>query len=191
MLRGILIASVLVAFCFGEANADELLGCYVRNYDAAHLARHPNQLVTGAKLSVRNATTNEVHYKYEFSLQFWMRGRRDPLHTEGYCREEDKNYRCSVECDGGGVDVDPRASHALMYLDRIRMGACGVSPQDPENQGTSMLRLMTGCSSWREQQQLYALEKEDRPADPHPASSMDATGAMRVVGAGGIEISNG
>lgn len=30
------------------------------------------------------------------------------------------------------VDIDPRASHAMTYLDRIRVAACDVSPHDPK-----------------------------------------------------------
>jgi hypothetical protein len=31
---------------------------------------------------------------------------------------------CNVECDGGGVDVVPRARDATMHLDRIRVATC-------------------------------------------------------------------
>jgi hypothetical protein len=34
---------------------------------------------------------------------------------------------CSVDCDGGGIGVLSRGDHAMMYLDRIRMGVKSYS----------------------------------------------------------------
>jgi hypothetical protein len=48
-----------------------------------------------------------------------------PLHTGGVCEEKVPGLHCWVECDGGGVDVSPRDSHVMMYLDRINVATCG------------------------------------------------------------------
>jgi hypothetical protein len=34
-------------------------------------------------------------------------------------------WMCHVECDGGGVNIVPRARDAMMYLDRISVATCG------------------------------------------------------------------
>lgn len=110
--------------------SDSVEGCFVRNYDAAHLATHVNQLVTNTRLVVRRSETNSA-YSYNFILEFMMRGRTKPLRTEGSCRKEGKSFNCSVECDGGGVNVVPFSTHAMMYLDSIRMVDCDTGSENP------------------------------------------------------------
>src|SRR5262249_18562973 len=60
-----------------------------------------------------------------FTLKAKVRGRDKTLHTSGLCTESEfGGLRCSVECDGGGVNVVPRNDHAMMYLKSIRMFTC-------------------------------------------------------------------
>ena len=61
-----------------------------------------------------------------------LRGRNETLKTIGYCQTDGSGLKCVVECDGGGVRVEPRGNHVMMYLDRIRVSACG---QDDINVG--------------------------------------------------------
>jgi hypothetical protein len=101
-------------------------GCFIRNYDQVHLAKHPNQLVTNVGLLIRDAKGNTPPYKYTFVLQVRTRGRSQVMQTEGLCKEgEASSLRCSVECDGGAINVSVRPSYLMMHLDRIRMAACG------------------------------------------------------------------
>jgi hypothetical protein len=111
---------------------DDALGCFTRTYDRAHLARHPDQLVTAVKLDIYRAPPARHVW---FDAQFKLRGKDKPLRTSGRCDAEasDRLY-CSVDCDGGGVDVVPRAHAAMMYLDRIRMAACGEDYVDSAGQ---------------------------------------------------------
>jgi hypothetical protein len=114
----------------GSGPDSPALGCFIRNYDKSHLARHPNQLVTNVKLAIRNSN-GESGYRYEFALQVRKRGKKDSLKTAGFCREEGASrLRCSVECDGGGIGVSVRRDSALMYLNRIRMASCGKDIND-------------------------------------------------------------
>ena len=101
-----------------------MLGCFVRIYDRTHLAEHPDQIVMAVKLSITKANH---YYDYNFSLQMQLRGRDKILETAGGCHSERAGIKCSVECDGGSVYVVPHASHAMMFLDRIRMAECGKS----------------------------------------------------------------
>ena len=96
----------------------DALGCFTRTYDRAHFAQHPDQLVTAVKLRIHRPPEKNSS-KYWFLAQFKLRGRDETLRTSGICNEKTSGLRCFVECDGGGVDVVPRARDTMMYLDRI------------------------------------------------------------------------
>jgi hypothetical protein len=106
------------------AAAENPLGCFVRNYDRAHLASHPHQRVTNVRLLIKPAPRGQPH-AYEFSLQMKVRGNNQTLSTEGQCDKRGAGLECMVECDGGGVNVSPRPGHVMMSLERIRMATCG------------------------------------------------------------------
>jgi hypothetical protein len=116
------------------AAGPDALGCFVRTYDRAHLARHPDQLITAVKLRVHRPPPPDMRKYYWFLAQFNLRGRQETLRTSGFCNEK-SGLRCIVECDGGGVDVVPRARDAMIYLDRIRVAAC-----DAEEAGEELTR---------------------------------------------------
>ena len=106
----------------------DALGCFTRTYDRAHLARHPDQVITAVKLHIYRPPPGSSG-KYWFLAQFRLRGKDETLRTGGTCGEKvgekASGLWCVVECDGGGVDVVPRARAAMMSLDRIRVAACG------------------------------------------------------------------
>jgi Bacterial SH3 domain len=105
-----------------EAAADaDLYGQYMRVYDRAHLAAHPDQVVTLVDLSI---VRSSGHYRHNFTLHVRLRGRDETLKTEGYCEKDGRGLRCMVECDGGGIRIEPRGYHVMMYLERIRMVTC-------------------------------------------------------------------
>ncbi len=107
------------------AAAENPLGCFIRNYDQAHLAKQPNQRVTNVRLLIKPAPRGRP-YAYEFSLQMKIREKNETLSTEGQCDKKGSGLECLVECDGGGINVSPRPGHVMMYLDRIRMATCAV-----------------------------------------------------------------
>jgi hypothetical protein len=118
-LTGYLLIHALPAIAGPDA-----LGCFTRSYDRAHLARHPDQLVTAVKLRVYRPPRG-IASAYWFLAQFNLRGRDDTLRTSGICDETAKGLHCFVECDGGGVDVVLRARDVMMYLDHINVATCG------------------------------------------------------------------
>src|SRR5260370_18271502 len=101
----------------------DALGCFTRTYDRAHLAQHPDQVVTAVKLRIYRPPPGNAD-KYWFLAQFALRGKDETLRTNGICNEKASGLRCLVECDGGGVDVVPRARDATMHLDRSTRPAC-------------------------------------------------------------------
>jgi len=117
-LAGLL--SILAAPAIAGPDA---FGCFTRNYDRTHLARHPDQLVTAVKLRIYRPPAGELD-KW-FLAQFRLRGKAETLRTSGICDEKASGLHCFVACDGGGVDVVPRARDAMMHLDRVRVAACG------------------------------------------------------------------
>ena len=130
MKTHILITSIAALFlATGAAHTEtNALGCFARAYGKAHLAEHPDQLVTAVKLHIIKWKEDEAYF--EFALKVKVRGRNETLHTGGLCRGGASGLSCSVDCDGGGINVVPRGDHAMMYLERIRMATCDTDYVD-------------------------------------------------------------
>jgi len=149
------IAALLLAT--GAAHTEtNVLGCFVRTYDKAHLAEHPDQLVTAVRLRIYHPPSNEdatrMNMKATWAdLEVKVRGRDVALTTTATCRKsEPPNPHlmkhlpppdalwCGVECDGGGIGVAPRGDHAMMYLGNgIRVSVKGLSCGEPEEETLS------------------------------------------------------
>ncbi|MGF6307027.1 hypothetical protein ABIB82_001175 [Bradyrhizobium sp. i1.8.4] len=87
--------------------------CFVRRYDANHLAQHPKQKVSAMRLLVsaehapEDKTTN-----YSFRLGVTYRHRTGKFDSSGYCNHaiatesgHEIRFECSVDCEGGGITV--------------------------------------------------------------------------------------
>jgi hypothetical protein len=114
-------ATILAASAASVAAEDNMLGCFTRTYDRAHLAQHPDQLVTDVKLRIYRAPEGKAKW---FEVQFKLRGSK-PRRSEGVCLEGGK---CFVECDGGGFIIEPRTHDALVHLNYIRTVMCDEDP---------------------------------------------------------------
>src|SRR3974390_968535 len=87
--------------------------CFVRRYDAKHLAQHPRQKVTAMKLLVtveRLPDDEELHYGFRLGLK--LRKQPGDLATSGDCGHPSAEVadgalriHCSVDCDGGGIEA--------------------------------------------------------------------------------------
>jgi hypothetical protein len=132
----------------GAVLAEPLRGCFVRAYDKAHLAQHPDQMIARVKLRIYANPTDPT--KSSFSI--WMQRRRKDraLHNEGVCESWDGVTTCYIECDGGGVRVFPQAKSTVLVRlgvqpphgpsgepikqdERIRMAPCGAQDADDES----------------------------------------------------------
>lgn len=126
--------------------------CLARTYDTAHLDKHKQQTVTELILFIRyvalgedeailNATddggTQKQYFRYDFTLAAKVRDRRETLYASGDCASAEA-IGCGVDCDGGGVEVEPLPGgdgSVLVRLERIRMTlGCSDGP-DVELQG--------------------------------------------------------
>jgi hypothetical protein len=107
-------------------------GCFVRRYDAAHLARHPLQKVSMMKLLVTAEMLPEAE-SLNFSFRVGVRFRHRPgdFDSSGECghgrvsesADAKEQLGCSVDCDGGGITVElsPDNKSTLIRLDSIRI----------------------------------------------------------------------
>jgi hypothetical protein len=104
--------------------------CFTRRYDAAHLARHPQQRITRMTFMLRvssyategrtqPAARLEERVYYQFGLAVQRRGEKRTLRTSGNCSGDDK-IRCAVDCDGGGVEIARSGESLLVTLDNER-----------------------------------------------------------------------
>lgn len=103
------IATLLSSAILPATAGPDALGCFTRTYDRGHLAQHPNQIVRAVKLRIYRPPPGDLS-KYWFLAQFRLRGQDEALRTSGICNENASGLHCFVECDGGGVDVVPRAA---------------------------------------------------------------------------------
>lgn len=127
--------------------------CYARTYDAQHLSQHPKQRVTEMVLFLRYITLSEEeatlvatedggiekeYFRYDFTLAAKVRDKRETLHAAGSCNSA-QTIGCGVDCDGGGIELEPVAGapdKLLVRLERIRMTlGCGEDSDDIDLEG--------------------------------------------------------
>jgi hypothetical protein len=137
MHRSILVWILLVSATAlaGTARGDELYAklkalvppsensrlCLSRTYDAAHLKEHPKQQVTAMTLSIRymplaedeatliakdDGGVEKQYFRYDFLLAAKTRERKETLYASGDCSSAE-GIGCGVDCDGGGIDIEP------------------------------------------------------------------------------------
>jgi len=125
-------------FFAGAAGKPKAYACFVRRYDASHMAEHPSQKVTVMRLLITaKKTPDDKYLDYSFRLGVNFRDRPGDFDSSGECghaptvRNPDTDpgpaagidFQCDVDCDGGGISVNlANNDNALMVkLDRIRI----------------------------------------------------------------------
>jgi hypothetical protein len=89
--------------------------CYSRQYDDAHLARHPRQQVATMVFLLRAAHYDfdkaappeklEDRVYYQFAMAVKRRGEKRTLRTSGDCFGGE-GISCAVDCDGGSAAIE-------------------------------------------------------------------------------------
>jgi hypothetical protein len=115
----------------GPLGKDKSYACFVRVYDAAHLAKHPLQKVSAMKLLMTVEQEPDARTTQNFRLGLKFRKRAGDFDSSGYCgdarNEQDgkRNPRigCSVDCDGGGIEIalTPDNKSAMLYVESVRI----------------------------------------------------------------------
>ena len=137
--------STTLASSVRSRDSNGVRGCFVRVYDKAHLAQHPDQIVTAINLKIYHGQSNSANDL--FSIRIQKRGEVKALHNGGYCETDGAEARCYVECDGGGFEIVPRSGSSVLIRlgiqpphgpngevikqdERIRMTPCGQAEND-------------------------------------------------------------
>jgi hypothetical protein len=115
--------------------------CFVREYDAAHLAKHPQQKVSAMKLLVTAELMPEDESpNHSFSLGLKFRSKPGDFRSGGSCGHakvsESENGKehlgCSVDCDGGSIDVELSADAKSTI---VRVGSVVIwDPKKPDTE---------------------------------------------------------
>lgn len=119
-------------FAGDPGKQEKSYACFVRQYDAAHLARHPLQKVNAMKLLItaeKVAEDEVLNYSFRLGLAFRNRpGNFDSSGDCGHVKETSSpdnkaQLRCSVDCDGGGISVELAgdSKSTKIRLDTIRI----------------------------------------------------------------------
>ncbi len=91
---------------FGDGGGS---GCYKRTYSKAHMAKHPNQMVSMIELAYAPATDpNAIASSGPISFGLSVRTRRPKDGLVGnvaLCREEAGKVACGLEGDGGSFTL--------------------------------------------------------------------------------------
>ena len=124
-------AETFTARMYAGSPGNKAYACFVRRYDAEHLARHPKQTVASMKLLISaeyDAEDKELHNS--FRLGFRYRHRSGAFASSGSCHQvvftkEGKEVRlgCGVDCEGGGIGValSKDDKSAIVRLERVRV----------------------------------------------------------------------
>lgn len=139
----------------GNAARPKAYACFVRRYDAAHMAEHPKQKVTAMKLLITaEMVPEDTALQYSFRLGVNFRDRAGDFDSSGDCghtataRAPEPNdpvlaagvdFDCAVDCDGGGISVklaDNDGSLIVKPLDAIRIW----KGKDPDEAAATELR---------------------------------------------------
>ena len=120
----------------------KLHACFVRRYDADHLARRPKQKVAAVKLLMSAEYDNEIRdLRYSFRLGFKYRHRSGDFDSSGSCSHavfensgNEIRFGCSVDCEGGGIGValSKDDKSAIVRLARVRVWQSNKPDDDAE-----------------------------------------------------------
>jgi hypothetical protein len=159
----------------GSVPSLKAYACFVRIYDADHMAQHPLQKVTVMKLLISAEKTDPKEDKvlqYSFRLGVNFRDRPGIFDSSGECghaptvRNADTDppvaggIECDVDCDGGGVTVNLANSDGSVIVklpERIRIW----KGKDPDE--SAMSALMAGADD-----KIFRLDR----ADPNQCSAL-------------------
>src|SRR5882724_12760000 len=136
-------ATAFATRMFAGPLSQKTYACFVRRYDASHLAQHPKQKVSAMKLLVTAEDAPEDKtVNYSFRLGFKYRHRPGNFDSSGFCNHvvaekstDEIRFGCGVDCEGGGIGValsrDDKS--ALIQLARIRIWDRNKPDDDASN----------------------------------------------------------
>ncbi|MGY8711554.1 hypothetical protein RAD16_37965 [Bradyrhizobium sp. 18BD] len=155
---------------------DKAYACFVRRYDAEHLARHPKQKVASMKLLISaefDKEDKELHNS--FRLGFRYRHRSGDFDSSGSCGHAmfTKNgpkvrLGCGVDCEGGGIGVALSKDDKSVIVRLARVAErCGVHRHCERSEA---IQIPSAEAAWiASSQGLLAMTAEASALPSHPA----------------------
>lgn len=135
-------AETFNARMYAGTPGSEAYACFVRRYDAEHLARHPKQKVAAMKLLISAEYDKEDKQLHNsFRLGFRYRHRSGDFDSSGSCSHtvftkngNEVRLGCGVDCEGGGIGValSKDDKSAIVRLARIRIWQNNKPDDDAE-----------------------------------------------------------
>lgn len=123
--------NVFAARLFGKAPGPGMTHvCLNRDYDAAHLAQHPQQKVASMMIALSDVPESaKAAHNIAFSIGVRLRGSAGPFTSGGNCSLINSTgldnglvdmLQCSVDCDGGGITfrLPVDATHVFTELEK-------------------------------------------------------------------------
>ena len=136
-------AETFNARVYAGAPGNKAYACFVRRYDADHLARHPKQKVAAMKLLVSaefDEEDKQLHNSFRLGLRY--RHRSGDFDSSGSCNHvvftksgSDVRLGCGVDCEGGGIGValSKDDKSAIVRLERVRVWQNNKPDDDAEH----------------------------------------------------------
>ncbi|MGY4365053.1 hypothetical protein ACVW1A_001118 [Bradyrhizobium sp. LB1.3] len=135
-------AETFNARMYAGTPGNKAYACFVRRYDAEHLARHPKQKVALMKLLVSAEFDSEDKQLHNsFRLGFKYRHRSRDFNSGGSCSHvvfvkdgNDVRLGCGVDCEGGsiGVALSKDDKSTVVRLVRVRVWQNNKPDDDAE-----------------------------------------------------------
>jgi hypothetical protein len=135
-------AETFNARMYAGTPGNKAYACFVRRYDAEHLARHPKQKVALMKLLVSAEYDSEDKQLHNsFRLGFKYRHRSGDFNSGGSCSHvvfvkdgNDVRLGCGVDCEGGsiGVALSKDDKSTVVRLVRVRVWQNNKPDDDAE-----------------------------------------------------------
>lgn len=115
----VLMMSVMAFPAFAQGLRGDLFpsdgACYLRFYDKAHLAAHPDQRVV--QIAVGPDAQQTTVEALALRVQLLTRDSDDFFSAVAYCAEGNAGLRCMIEGDGGGFAMVPVEGRLQLTLD--------------------------------------------------------------------------
>ena len=133
-------AETFNARMFAGPPGNKAYACFVRRYDADHLARHPKQKVASMKLLV-SAEYDKEDKQLNYSFRLGFRHRSGDFDSSGSCNhvvQKKNGYEvrlgCGVDCEGGGIEtaLSKDDKSAIVRLERVRVWQNNKPDDDAE-----------------------------------------------------------
>ena len=119
MLRRIAIGMMMLLSA-SAASADPWNGCFAHRYDAAHLAKHPRQILESLTVELFRAPTVDDPI-WQVSIEARMVGNTKRWGNSGTCSAEKDALRCGLDGDSGQVVLKRAGDGVRLAIESLNL----------------------------------------------------------------------